>query len=254
MGGRATIYTPIRGGAQEAFDLHENAKQFEIGIHWELTEAVNLYKGNYRIKVGLSEKTLTLFHEHIAVGNEEYNSELPEVGEDVVANLFAPVVSNRDHKNLPNAAPVLRTWLKNFYFLNLAPSLMRDYVPKNRPEIGMRGENLSAILFKLASNPDHRRTVLDWVQELCPQEIVDFDFIETKLGDVLLAVKEPNGVIISARSMSDGTLRFLAIIVAMLSGAGYGFAKNTNHCLDAFALFSRSFERRKPEECFGFSS
>jgi predicted ATPase len=94
---------------------------------------------------------------------------------------------------------------------------MRDYVSKNRLTIGVRGENLSAVLFRLASNPDQRRTVLDWVQELCPQEIVDFDFIETKLGDVLLAVKEPKGVTISARSMSDGTLRFLAIIVAMLT-------------------------------------
>jgi predicted ATPase len=81
----------------------------------------------------------------------------------------------------------------------------------------MRGENLSAVLFKLASNPKQRQTVLEWVQELCPQEIVDFDFIETKLGDVLLAVKEPKGTTISARSMSDGTLRFLTIIVAMLT-------------------------------------
>jgi len=215
--GGQQVWPPIRGGEREIFHLSANVKKCETGINWELTDSGNKYNGSYFIEIGLSDKSPALLHERMVVGDEEYNSEFPEVGENVVANLFALQIFTVGRRKLQNAAPVLRNWLKDFHFLNPMPSHMRDYVSINRPEIGIQGENLSAMLFKLISTPDQRRTVLGWVQELCPQEIADFDFIETKLGDVLLAVKEPNGVIISARSMSDGTLRFLAIIAALLT-------------------------------------
>jgi predicted ATPase len=216
--GGQLVWMPIRGGEQESFGILEKAKRFELEMHWELPNLEKTYNGNYCLEIGFCETKIAVLKESFAVADEEYiGPDVPEVGEDICANLFALEIFTVKQKKIQEGVKIFRPWLREFHFLDLAPSLMRDYVPKNRPEIGIHGENLSAALFKLASNPEQHRTVLDWIQELCPQEIVDFDFIETKLGDVLLAVKEPKGVTISARSMSDGTLRFLAIIVAMLT-------------------------------------
>jgi predicted ATPase len=219
--GGQQVWAPIRGGEREVLNLFEQAKSFELEVQCEFVDS-----GLYRIGVdGLSDEALSIRDERFTVEDEVYicpqyvtDSPLGENKEDTVSKLALISFSPFDApEKAQRWARIFKTWLQDFHFLDLAPSLMRDYVSKNRPEIGMRGENLSAVLFKLASNPKQRQTVLEWVQELCPQEIVDFDFIETKLGDVLLAVKEPKGTTISARSMSDGTLRFLTIIVAMLT-------------------------------------
>jgi predicted ATPase len=216
--GGQQVWLPIRGGQQEVFNLPEKAKRFEAGAHWELSTSGTTNTGNYRLEAGLSDEILAIFQENFTVDGEEYICpDLPEVGDDVCLNLLGVGFLPGASEKIQRFAMIFRAWLRDLHFLDLAPSSMRNYVSQNRHDIGIHGENLSAVLFKLASNPDRRRTVLDWMQELCPQEIVDFDFIETQLGDVLLAVKEPNGVTISARSMSDGTLRFLAIIVAMLT-------------------------------------
>ncbi len=198
--GGQLVWSPIRGGEQEIFNLFEKTKNLEIEVHWELDNTGSENIGAYQIQVGLWNETPVTLKERLVVEDQE-TINTPENGKNLHATL----------------SEYLSHWSINLYFLNLTPSLMRDYVSQKLPEIGIRGENLSAMLFKLTSKQEQRQTVLDWIQELCPQEIVDFDFIETRLGDVLLAVKEPNGVTISARSMSDGTLRFLAIIVAMLT-------------------------------------
>jgi predicted ATPase len=220
--GGQQIWFPIRGGAQEAFNLFEYANSFEVEVQCEFAGVDSKNVSIYRIGVKRTNEVLSIHNERMFVADEEYIHPILK-GFDVIDTsiLLSPLILAAFSSNIPTTVqhwvPIIRKWLSDFHFFDLAPSLMRDYVPQNLPEIGARGENLSAVLFKIASNPDQRRTVLGWIQELCPQEITDFDFVETKLGDVLLAAKEPNGVTVSARSMSDGTLRFLAIIVAMLT-------------------------------------
>jgi predicted ATPase len=228
--GGQQIWSPIRGGMQEIPNLSDKTEGFKLEVFSEFVNAVSTSLGSYRFEIKLKDGLPYIFEEQFKSDDEVYTDKRKELHpEDFFAEgQLIPwgyeqfSLSYIDaHPKMPekvrNWAFLFQKWLMDLYFLDILPSSMRDYVSKNRLTIGVRGENLSAVLFRLASNPDQRRTVLDWVQELCPQEIVDFDFIETKLGDVLLAVKEPKGVTISARSMSDGTLRFLAIIVAMLT-------------------------------------
>lgn len=226
--GGQQVWQPIRGGEREVFNLFEKAKSFEVEVHSNPANSGNKYSGIYHIEIGLGNERVAILKERLAVEDAEYaipgpiydEEEFPSgsIPSEYIHAALGLMPANLAAPNKVRAfASVFRAWLRDFHFLDLTPAFMRDYVSKNLPEIGMRGENLSAALFKLASNPEQRRTVLEWIQELCPQEITDFDFIETKLNDVLLAVKEPNGVTISVRSMSDGTLRFLAIIVAMLT-------------------------------------
>lgn len=100
-------------------------------------------------------------------------------------------------------------------FLDLNPSLMRSYVPKGADELGLSGQNLSAVLWKICQDPQQRDLMQDWLTEVCAPELSALSFSETDLGDVMLKVQEGSGHWVSARSLSDGTLRFLGLLVAL---------------------------------------
>ena len=60
-----------------------------------------------------------------------------------------------------------------------------------------------------------RTFIVDWLTELCGPEVADIDFSRTDLDDVMLVLVDAAGARTSARSLSDGTLRFLALLVAL---------------------------------------
>jgi predicted ATPase len=115
----------------------------------------------------------------------------------------------------PIAGLQLCTLLEGSIFLTLTPERMRAYVPKRMREIGAEGENISSVLWTLCQDASARQEWVDWLSELCAPEIDNIDFIETELGDVMLVLVEKNGTRTSARSLSDGTLRFLGTLVAL---------------------------------------
>jgi predicted ATPase len=100
-------------------------------------------------------------------------------------------------------------------FQNLNTDLMRLPSLPGQP-FGERGENLSAALFTICQNPEQKKTLLSWIEDLTPMEAVDFEFPADQIGRVLLTLVERNGQKISAYSASDGTLRLLAMLAALL--------------------------------------
>lgn len=63
---------------------------------------------------------------------------------------------------------------------------------------------------------------MDWIRELTPMDVTDFEFpTDPTTGLVQLALREANGTVISAYSASDGTLRFLAMLAALLGDHPY---------------------------------
>lgn len=109
----------------------------------------------------------------------------------------------------------LQNALREILFLDVSPSRMRGYVPRQARSIGAEAENLSAVLAAMCESEDKRLDVVDWLTELIAPEVADISFIETELGDVMLQLVEPGERRISARSLSDGTLRFLGQLVAL---------------------------------------
>jgi len=105
--------------------------------------------------------------------------------------------------------------LKNSVLLNLMPERMRGYSPKQAGQLGAEGEHLSSMLWSLCQDEKVRQEWVDWLSELLAPELVGIDFIETELGDVMLTLVEEGGTRTSARSLSDGTLRFLGMLVAL---------------------------------------
>lgn len=122
------------------------------------------------------------------------------------------------------AAPLighLRATLAGVHFAEQRPSLMRDYVEKPRGAARIRpstsGDNLSGVLWQLCQDAGARQELVDWLVELCAPEIADIEFEETESGYVMLRIVERDGTHVTARSMSDGTLRFLGLLAALRS-------------------------------------
>lgn len=102
-------------------------------------------------------------------------------------------------------------------FLDLDPDAMREPSQPGQVILGDRGENLSSVLQAVVEDPKRRATLIEWLRALTPMDATDFAFQPDFMGRVLVHLVESNGFEVSAVSASDGTLRFLALIAALLS-------------------------------------
>jgi predicted ATPase len=61
-----------------------------------------------------------------------------------------------------------------------------------------------------------KQAALGWVQALTPVDVVDFEFVDVGGGRISLTLVESGGHKTSADSASDGTLRFLGTLAALI--------------------------------------
>jgi predicted ATPase len=107
--------------------------------------------------------------------------------------------------------------LGSIRFLDLVPDQMRQPAFPGQTVLGDSGENLPTVLQEICSDPSRANVLADWIRELTPMDVAEFDFPKDPItGLVQLAFKERSGNRISAFSASDGTLRFLAMLAALL--------------------------------------
>jgi predicted ATPase len=106
--------------------------------------------------------------------------------------------------------------LASMRFLDLAPDAMRLPSLPGQDILADRGENLSSVLQAICRNEHLKRAILEWIKELTPQDVVDFDFVADQTGRILATLVESGGLRTSLYSASDGTLRFLGMIAALL--------------------------------------
>ena len=110
----------------------------------------------------------------------------------------------------------------NMRFFDLAPSRMRQPAFPGQTVLGDSGENLPTVLHEIYADPERRKTLIQWTQELTPMDVQDFKFPVDPSGLVHLVLCEANGREVSAYAASDGTLRFLAILAALLGESPKG--------------------------------
>lgn len=117
-------------------------------------------------------------------------------------------------------ATVLMRGLVLIHRIAIRPERMRDYGQLKRAHLAADGSNFSGALHHLCAEPEEQQMLVDWLTELLAPEIVDIAFIEVEeLGDVMAMFVEKDGTRISARSVSDGTLRFLGLLLSMRQAA-----------------------------------
>ena len=121
--------------------------------------------------------------------------------------------------------------LRGVVVLDPVPSAMREYVRIGAP-LDRRCANLSALVFALRDDPRAWGRLQELVQALVETDVQEITFAEGKLPDdrlvdVLVAMRERAGgrfFTNDARVMSDGTLRYMAIVASLLhlqrSGGG----------------------------------
>ena len=106
--------------------------------------------------------------------------------------------------------------LDSIRFFDFVPSRMREPSFPGVTMLGDSGANLPSVLESICSDPQRERNLMSWLQELTPMDVKDFDFPRDPSGRVHLHIVERNGRKVSAYSASDGTLRFLCILAALL--------------------------------------
>lgn len=150
-------------------------------------------------------------------------------------------------------AEAVRGELATIRPLELRPEILSQYSPLGRFELGEHGENFAAVVWQLLrdvriadarrrlreSSPRsqaepsvHRRNnsmtpagrleaINAWLSQLTPKAITGIDTETAPTGEVIFALKEaPDSRVVSARLLSDGTLRFAALAFAVLASSG----------------------------------
>lgn len=120
-------------------------------------------------------------------------------------------------------ATQMREQLANMRFLDPSPDRMRQPSFPGQTVLGDRGDNLPTVLKEICTDSKRRDTLVEWTRELTPMDVEDFEFpVDPTTGRVQLALRESGGRSTSAYAASDGTLRFLAMLAALLGPSPVG--------------------------------
>ena len=146
-----------------------------------------------------------------------------KLGHSVAVRSGQPALTQiREHRWLAKShkdnAQMVIDALASMRFLDMIPDRMRKPSFPGQTTLGDGGENLPTVLRGICTDPKRRKTLIDWVRALTPMDVDDFQFLPDPVtGLVQLVVLEKGGRICSAYSISDGTLRFLAMLAALLA-------------------------------------
>lgn len=110
----------------------------------------------------------------------------------------------------------LKKVLAKMRFLDLEPYQLRQPAFPGQTVLGDRGEHLPTVLQAICEDSQRKETLVAWISELTPMDVRDFEFPNDPSGRVHLVFLEANGRKVSAYAASDGTLRFLAMLAALL--------------------------------------
>ena len=116
-----------------------------------------------------------------------------------------------------SAAGIVRQAFADIRFLDLDPQKMRQPSFPGQTVLGDSGENLPTVLREICSDPKLENRLAEWIRELTPMDVQAFEFpTDSTTGWVQLVIRESNDRRVSAYGASDGTLRLLAMLAALL--------------------------------------
>lgn len=235
----------IRGGYREA--CFHGTHTFEI--------SVVIDEFSYTIQVEIDEtrvEPIRVVRESLQSEQEMCFSTLPDDGEVGQSNHVAQLAvrlpsanGNRKHEKiliLSASRPALLQVLSHaqtpreikdeishvfaallrMRFIDLSPEAMRMPTNPGQTILGDHGENFSSVLQALCAKENIRHAMLEWVRQLTPMDVEDFEFRSDLSGRIVLFIKEHDSESTSAYSVSDGTLRFLGLIAAMIDPLSAG--------------------------------
>ncbi len=229
-----------------SFSVHDGDTQYDMDYHIEvrlanpvpyiISESLKCTQKEYPIFESQSAYTLAFSNSngvHFYDYWESYNvyaNPITIERYDYIAN-YIPVISqvskgvkphgqagreNFDSSIAKKFCELAVTAISEMRFLDLSPEVMRLPTLAGQNVLGDRGENLSSVMLDICRDEIRKAILLDWLQSLTPMDAKDFDFPEDFTGKVLLRIEEASGQKTTAYSASDGTLRFLGLLAALL--------------------------------------
>ena len=231
----------IRGGTREA--TFQGAETFVLEVSFSLGETNHEQEATYHIEVapGIDGLAPAVVAEYLTIEGQEQRvfeakSHL-EIGQNglsinvqgnhITENLsfpftnYHPVVSQlaaiASSPTIKETCQAAMKALSSMRFLAFSPEVMRLPSFPGQTILGDRGENLSSVLQGICKNHTVKQALLDWIQNLAPIDVVNFDFPADFTGKILLTFIDSNAQKISAYSLADGILRFLALLTALFS-------------------------------------
>ena len=241
-------WEPIRGAANEIIRIAKStnraphpplpAFRLEVGLTADNEDAT------YKVKVG-REITRTkgllgtgfittgfrIAHEQLLIGGEVVYEEPRSIygdrpislgdGDEINTKLDRPALtqvrnSGRAWQSRSERVEPIVDALADMRFLDLVPDRMREPAFPGQTILGDSGANLPTVLQEVCADPKRRDTLTKWVRELTPMDVAGFEFPVDPSGRIHLKLRERSGREVSAYSASDGTLRFLALLAALL--------------------------------------
>lgn len=112
--------------------------------------------------------------------------------------------------------------LKSIIVLDPVPQNMRDYTRISDFDLRVNCDNISSVMKHMCTDKEKKKQLLNVICDLPENEVLDIEFIETMIGDVIFALKEKyinSTELVDARKLSDGTLRCMAILTAVLASS-----------------------------------
>lgn len=210
----------------EAYDL-EYSITIKVGTRvFVLEEHLFIFSSSGKSTVVFQTKDTSDDLSDISVefhnGKRGRNSEVTCIRSvSVLAQLSSkmPVTNENEKRNLAYINVILER-LANILFLDPLPSRMRDYSRMSDHELRPTADNISSVLHGLCQNKEYKKKLVKALKDLPENEILDISFIETSIGDVMFRLKEKYGErseFVEAKRLSDGTLRYLAILSSLIS-------------------------------------
>lgn len=158
-----------------------------------------------------------------AAWNDGRDGEHPRLtfraGRLLATQVLARVPATSAGQRIHLAAAQVLTALRSVFVLDPVPHEMRQYVPRRDVLLRRAAENLSAAVASLLEAPTTAQRLSEAMSRLNEQEVVDVTISRSDLDDVMLTLVERfagREHQVPARVMSDGSLRFLAVLVALL--------------------------------------
>ena len=252
--GGQPVWASIRGGPNEIPRLGKVDQRRRFRLTVELKVEGSYRTGRYSIEVTRDEKSgdfrvtreeltgyRTIYTSHPGPGDAVHAQDddahlllrmakaggQRKLGDRVAVRPDQPALTQiREHRRVARShkdyAQRVIDVLAGMRFLDLMPDRMRQPAFPGHTVLGDSGENLSTVLRKVCGDSKRKDALVDWIRELTPMDVADFKFPADEItGLVQLVICEKDQRALSAHSVSDGTLRFLAMLASLLAeGAG----------------------------------
>lgn len=141
-------------------------------------------------------------------------------GTSVLSQYRQLATNNKNIEECAKAVEGFRQRLRRAYVFDPSARLMRDYDRIGNTVLLRDGSNLSSVLYGLSVGTEEEKAslarIVERIRQLPEEPFAEIGFETTKLNDVIFGFRTvPEGPLMDARLLSDGTLRTLAVLTAM---------------------------------------